>query len=45
MKIGNQKTFVYVPRLGFIEAGDSLGDTMEQIKQEEIKKEKEDKKC
>lgn len=41
MKVGDKKTFVYIPWLGFIEAADTME---ERINQEEAKKEGEDKK-
>ncbi|MFP5116130.1 hypothetical protein ACSU64_27870 [Bacillaceae bacterium C204] len=44
MKVGDKKTFVYMPWLGFIEAGDTMEETMRRIHEEEAKKEIEDKK-
>jgi hypothetical protein len=44
MKVGEKKTFVYVPWLGFIEAADTMEETMKRIAEEEVKKEIEDKK-
>ncbi|MEH7416057.1 hypothetical protein V7266_12310 [Neobacillus drentensis] len=44
MKVGEKKTFVYIPWLGFIEAADTMEETIKRINQDEAKKEWEDKK-
>ncbi|MBT2730268.1 hypothetical protein J7E63_25835 [Bacillus sp. ISL-75] len=44
MKVGDKKTFVYIPWLGFIEAADTMEETIKRINQEEAKIEWEDKK-
>ena len=45
MKVGEKKTFVYIPWLDrFIEAGDTMEETTRRINEEEAKREMEDKK-
>jgi hypothetical protein len=44
MKSGDKKTFVFMPMLGFIEAADTMEETMKRIRILEVRKEIEDKK-
>ncbi|MBT2656604.1 hypothetical protein J7E81_15400 [Bacillus sp. ISL-18] len=45
MKVGGKKTFVYIPWLDkFIEAADTMEETVRRINEEEAKRELEDKK-
>ncbi|WP_282140329.1 hypothetical protein [Cytobacillus oceanisediminis] len=45
MKVGDKLTVVYVPRLGFVKAGASMQETMENIKRaKRLKKEIKEKK-
>ncbi|MEH7548244.1 hypothetical protein [Neobacillus vireti] len=45
MKIGDRKTFVYIPWLDkFIEAADTMEETMRRIHEEEVRREIADKK-
>ncbi|PLS04015.1 hypothetical protein [Neobacillus cucumis] len=45
MKVGEKQTFVYLPWLDkFIEAADTIEETVRRINEEEVKRELEDKK-
>ncbi|WML44095.1 hypothetical protein [Neobacillus sp. PS3-40] len=44
MKIGDKITFILLPDLGLIEAGDTIEETMDRINRAEVKQEIEDKK-
>jgi uncharacterized protein with ACT and thioredoxin-like domain len=44
MKSGEKKTFVYMPMLGFIEAADTMEETIKRIRQAEVRQEIEVKK-
>lgn len=39
-----KRNFIYVPFIGFIEAGDTIDDAIDRINRAEVKKEIEDKK-
>lgn len=44
MKVGDKFSAVYVPRLGFVKAGASMEETMENVKRAEVEKEIKEKK-
>ncbi|WP_163102242.1 hypothetical protein [Peribacillus alkalitolerans] len=44
MKIGDKKCFIYVPSLGFVEAGKTREETLKNINQAEVDLEIENKK-
>lgn len=44
MKVGDRFSAVYVPRLGFVKTGNTMDETMENIKRAEVEKEIKEKK-
>jgi len=45
IKVGEKKTYIYMPMLGYmIEAGNTIEETVRRINEEEVRKEIEDKK-